>query len=399
MVKLPPCVIAIFGFVALACARGGQSVRDDTIARLKQAAGEVHYAKLTVADAEVDRGIYDPSVAYAPDGLTGWLTYSSVTGSGNLVHGKLALGQYVHTHLARTTDGGGHWAFVKVLNRSADGVLTMSDGTQLSGVWRYEVSSLVSDPTDPEASRRWKLFVHRYFWEPTRDRMFTHGWIALRTAAHPAGVWSEEVPLFGAGKSPLAPYHETRVDVNALDASLKNTVVYSEPGALADEGRLYVSLSALRPRLGVTGVRIIYHIILLASDDHGATWRFVSTLLDPEDAGRFGYDWFDGSSLTREHGQFFLFASPGTKDVMHDGTVAFAFESLAAGRLRRDANGRPILAAYFAPQPGIFSGPGAGQACYDEHNTRGGVIIPQFNLKAYPEVFQIYQTGRRLLDR
>ncbi len=179
--------------------------------------------------------------------------------------------------------------------------------------------------------------------------MFTHGWIALRTAADPAGDWSEEVPLFGAGKNPPAPYHKTRVDVNALDASLKDTVVYSEPGALVDEGRLYLSLSAVRPRLGFTGVSLSYRIILLASYDHGATWRLVRTLLDPEDAGRFGYDVFDGSSLARENGRFFLLVVPGNKDVMHDGTVAFEFESLATGRLRRDANGQPILAAYFAP--------------------------------------------------
>ena len=51
-------------------------------------------------------------------------------------------------------------------------------------------------------------------------------------------------------------------------------------------------------------------------------------------------------------------------------------------------------ASEFAPQPGIFSGPGAGQACYDEHNTKGGLLIPQFHLKAYPEVIQIFQTGR-----
>jgi len=99
-------------------------------------------AKLVVAGDAVDRGIYDPSIAYAPDGRTGWLAYSSVTGTGNLVRGRLALGQYVHTHLARTTDGGAHWEFVKVLNPSADGTLTMTDGTQLSGAWRYEVSSL-----------------------------------------------------------------------------------------------------------------------------------------------------------------------------------------------------------------------------------------------------------------
>ena len=65
--------------------------------------------------------------------------------------------------------------------------------------------------------------------------MVGYGWIALRTAADPAGEWSAEVPLFGAGKSPRALYDKTLIDLNALAPPLQNTVAYSEPGALATE--------------------------------------------------------------------------------------------------------------------------------------------------------------------
>jgi hypothetical protein len=74
----------------------------------------------------------------------------------------------------------------------------------------------------------------------------TYGCITLRTAADPAGAWSFAVPLFGADKSPLAPYHKILVDLNALDASLKNSIAYSEPGELAHDGRLYLSMTASR---------------------------------------------------------------------------------------------------------------------------------------------------------
>lgn len=342
----------------------------------------------------MEGGIYDPSVAYTPDGKVGWLAYSSVKGDYK------PIGQYVHTHLARSTDGGANWDFVKVLNTSTNGTLVMPDGKQLPGVWRYEVPTLVFDAADPDASRRWKLFVHYYFWNPKRNRMPEYGWIALRTAADPAGEWSADVPLFSAGKNPPAPCHKPRVDLNALDASLKNSIAYSEPGALAHDGLLYVSLSALQPRLGLGGIRVGHTIVLLASDDHGGSWRFVRKLLDNDDAGRFGADAFDGSSLAEDGGRFFLLASPmrrGRVPEVHHGTTAFEFESLAEGRLRRDTNGLPALATYFAPQPSLFSGPGAGQATYDAHNTRGGLLMPQFNLKAYPEVFQIFSTGRRIV--
>lgn len=380
-------VAVVVAFVLLARGRGSLV---GPLGALKQAAGDVHYTKLVPTGERLEGGIYDPSVAYTPDGSVGWLAYSSVKGDFK------PIGQYVHTHLARSTDGGAHWQFVKVLNASTDGTLTMADGKSLLGVWRYEVPSLVHDATDPDASRRWKLFAHYYFWSPKKDRMVAYGWIAMRTAADPAGDWSAEVPLFGAGRSPLAPYHKTLVDLNALDASLHNAVAYSEPGALAHDGRLYLSMTALKPKLplGVT-----HTIILLASDDHGKSWRFVSTLLTPDDAKGLGCEFFDGSSLAEDGGRFFLLAAPMVRNrfEVHHGTAAFEFASLAEGRLRRDAKQQPAISAYFAPQPGIFSLVGAGQATYDPRNTHGGLIMPQLNLKAYPEVFQLYQTGLRII--
>ncbi len=385
--------VVFFAFVFVSRALSDARFKSGPIGQLKQAAGDVHYAKLVPAGERLEGGLYDPSAAYTPDGRVGWLAYSSVKGDHK------PIGPYVHTHLARTTNGGARWEFVKVLNTSADATLTTDEGKQLSGAWRYEVPTLVFDSTDPDMTRRWKLFVHRYFWNAKHDRMVKFGWIALRTAADPAGEWSEEVPLFGAGNSPAAPWNKTRVDLNTLDLSLKNAAAYSEPGALTNDGRLYLSMSALLPRLGLTGISVGHTIILLASDDHGATWRFVRKLLDDTDASRLGCELFDGTSLAYEDGRFFLLASPGHRGAMHDGTAAFEFESLAEGRLRLGTNGLPAVAAYFAPQPGIFSGPGAGQATYDSRNTNGGLIMPQFNLRAYPEVFQIYQTGRRIVPK
>jgi hypothetical protein len=110
---------------------------------------------------------------------------------------------------------------------------------------------------------------------------------------------------------PPAPWNKTRVDLNTLDPSLKNAAAYSEPGALTNDGRLYLSMSALLPRLGLTGISVGHTIILLASDDHGATWRFVRKLLDDTDASRLGCELFDGTSLAHEDGRFFLLASPG----------------------------------------------------------------------------------------
>lgn len=39
---------------------------------------------------------------------------------------------------------------------------------------------------------------------------------------------------------------------------------------------------------------------------------------------------------------------------------------------------------------------GAGQSDFDEHNTYGGIIMPQMNMSAAPEVFQIFSTRERI---
>jgi hypothetical protein len=382
-------VVTVVAFALVTRARGSLS---GPLAELNRAAGDVHYTKLVPDGEQIAGGLYDPSLAYTIDGREGWLAYSSVEGD------QKPVGAYVHTHLARSRNVGARWQFIKVVNASHDDTLVLPDGKSLPGLWRYEVPTLVHDAADPEPSRRWKLFAHQYFWTPKQGRMVAYGWIALRTAADPAGEWSASVPLFGAGQSPAAPYDKTLVNVNALDASLRNAVAYSEPGALAHDGRLYLSLTALKPHLSLSGIGVEHVIVLLTSDDHGRSWRFTRTLLTPADAEALGCDYFDGSSLAEEAGRFFLLAAPMVqgKTEMHYGTAAFAFESLLEGRLKRDNNARPTVAAYFAPQPSLFSGPGAGQATYDSHNTSGGLLMPQFNLKAFPEVFQLYQTGRRL---
>ena len=77
--------------------------------------------------------------------------------------------------------------------------------------------------------------------------------------------------------------------------------------------------------------------------------------------------------------------------------MAFEFVSLEKGRLRRTANDRAGRRGLRRTQPSIFSGPGGGQGTYDAKNTVGGLMMPQFNLSTYPEVFQIFQTGRRIV--
>jgi hypothetical protein len=351
------------------------------------AVAQVTYPELTVSGELLANGIFDPSVEYDGAGTTGWLAYSSVYGD------VTPWGPHVETHLARSDDRGASWSFVQVVNPSTVGTLTLPGQADLDGVWNAEVASLVHDPDEP--GREWKVFAHRIFRKSEdgfvgEQNVPSHSWIALRSASDPAGPWSAERALLSSGPLPPAPYDTVEVAINALDPSLADLLVYSEPGAFYRDGVLYLSLTGLT----LDGPD---RIVLLASDDHGDSWRFVSSPLSNADAPALGWESFDGSAIAAEGGRVFLLVSPGTPSLLHDGTLVLEFEDLAAGRLVREG-GVPVLHKHVPLQPAFASERGAGQSDHHEHNTAGGLLMPQIKLPDFPRFFQIFETGERLVD-
>ncbi|HEV3332371.1 MAG TPA: hypothetical protein VG096_15380 [Bryobacteraceae bacterium] len=140
-------------------------------------------------------------------------------------------------------------------------------------------------------------------------------------------------------------------------------------------------------------------LILIVSKDEGRSWSLESTLATREDAQAFHYDYLDGSSLAEENGRIFLLAVPGGSSRMHDGTWIFEFDKFADGKLRRDSDGKLVVFKGIVPQAAILSGPGAGQSTYHRFNTSGGIIFPQFNQHAYPEIFQSFNTREGIEPR
>lgn len=346
------------------------------------------YEPLVVAgESTQGNGICNPSMAYTLDGKTGWLVYSAIRQGGKYLK-QVPIGPYCETHLAGTADGGKTWTFVQAINRSVDDMLKNYDGQKLPGVWRYDAPSLVHDPGDP--GREWKVFTHSYFWNLQNDRMPAYGWISMQTASDPAGEWTAPQPLFGSDLYPPKPYQFTRINVNALDKSLRGTLVYTEPGAYCFQryGTLYLSLTALI-RTGPEKV------VLLTSADHGNTWSFVSTLVTNADAAPLGYKRFDGSAITEQAGRVFFLVSPDNGTAEHFGTLVIEFDDLYTGRLQRGADGK-LLVQKHIHAPGD-SKADAGRSCYDEHNTHGGVLLPQVNTKNAPQIFQIWSTHQSLI--
>ena len=337
------------------------------------------YVKINIlGETNAPNGVYDPAIEYDSNGV-GWMAYSAVDAP-----------EYVHTHLARSIDNGKTWTHQMRINEAINDTITLDNGSSLQGVWRHEVPTLVHDANDQ--NREWKLFWHRYFTIApfeTEQRLFQYGWIAYRHPPDPLGPWSEEIALFGSGSFPLDPF-KTYIDLSGIHEDLSKFVVYSEPGSIVVDDKIYLSINGHY----IDNNENIGKTILIRSSDHGNSWEYVNTLLEPEDVIEYNGVFFTGSSIVEEKNRFFLFACPENpyKQFSHFGTCIFEFEDITNGTLRTDETGHTILHKYLPP--GKKSG---GQSDYDEQNTYGGIIMPQHNYSALPEFFQIYNTMEKII--
>ncbi len=380
-------IIAIVATLAIVLASGC----------LQKPVADGPYERIEIIGETAPAGIYDPSVEYGEDGI-GWMAYSAVTAGKNVC---------VATHLAKTTNHGKTWEFVSNINPCIDDSI-VEEGETIEGRWRYEVASILYDPDDP--GREWKLFSHRFITKPfygEDNRMFQYGWIAYKYASDPAGPWSEEIPLLGAGEFGVSNYN-VRVDLSSLNPDIRDFVYYSEPGSIVKDGIIYLSLEGSTFH-GTVVEEIVKEkwkerkVVLFSSHDHGETWEYVGTLTDADDAVGLGYIAFTASSLVEEKGRLFLFLSPSGKLAppfrddgrrgggrAHDGTFIFEFEDITRAKLKRDENRKLIVFKHIEPLIGT-----GGQSDYDEQNTYGGIVLPQENHRTAPYL-QIYSTKERI---
>ena len=193
---------------------------------------ELPYERIEIIGEPSPAGIYDPSVEYGEDGI-GWMAYSAIPWVGD--------NWCVETHLAKSNDHGKTWEFVSNVNPCfTDSIV--EGGKLIKGKWRYEVATILHDPDDP--GKEWKLFAHRFFIIPPDaddDRIFKHGWFAYKYATNPAGPWSEEIPLLGAGEFVTSNYN-VKINLNSLSPELKDIKFYTEMGSLYKDGVIYLSM-------------------------------------------------------------------------------------------------------------------------------------------------------------
>jgi hypothetical protein len=341
------------------------------------------YEKINVIGETSKFGMYDPSVEYDENGV-GWLAYTASEGD-NI--------QLMGTHLAKSTDHGKTWTFVGKANSDTRKTLVL-DGKETEVNYRQETASLLFDPFDPDLNRRWKLFTARGFIKiggKYSDTDWGAVHIVYRSASSPEQLYSsKEKYLFGSSACQM-PVCSAEYDLNNFNPDLRDTIFYEEPGSLARDDVLYLTLSAVTHKGQNT--------ILLSSDDHGETWKYIGTLTSGRDARSLGFNELTSSSLAEEGGKVFLLASPVKtvrfpRHLQYNGVYIFEFDDFSKGRLKRDGSGDLVVQKYI---PAIATrSVGGGQSEYHEQNTYGGVIMAQSDARAPFERFQIFNMRERI---
>ncbi|MEP6866585.1 MAG: hypothetical protein ABJE66_38575 [Deltaproteobacteria bacterium] len=333
-----------------------------------------HATEVTVAGDTPAMGIFDPSLVYPADASGGAMAYSAVPDQ-----------QTIRTHIAVSVDHGTTWTLVAEANTPEATTLTTTNMTECpggtcTGNLISEVSSLIYDADEPDAAKKWKLFAHRYLVGPNVALHYSYGTITLQTAAQPQGPWTAPQKLIG-WTSPSA-YSSTGAVVNAttLPGTTQDCLALTEPGAIWLPGAIDLAVGCAY----LDGATVKIRIELLRSTTHGASWASVGTLLRADDSACSEYPaGLNGADLYVENGTEYVVATP-SDSTGYRGCMVFAIDDPATGKVKRDGQGRAVVASELAASQ--FDG-----ACTFADGASGTMLDIGFFQTVRP--FRIYRPG------
>jgi hypothetical protein len=319
-----------------------------------------------------DHGIFDPSLTKDPSSQRIWMSYSEVND-----YAYNALNHAINTRLAYSDNHGEDWTDSGTVINQSDPLGPVAPDNFKN--WAYEVSSICYDPGAPIAER-WKLMFHRYLCYNS-DRLFQFGWIGIRTASSPDGVWSAERKLFSGSLydnvvDPILGAPEVKLD--KLHTDLNGCLAFSEPGLLATDTALYCTM------LGAEGSSTSGRIILLKYPHSAGVWGYCGTfILNCTDGPLLGYDGFSAPSLFKKDNKYYLMVTPQKAD-KYLGTFIFEITDLDNAVIKRNS-GVPVIVKSITGRPGGHN----GAAGYIPESYASGIIYSDVMIVA-PLDFRIY---------
>jgi hypothetical protein len=318
-------------------------------------------------DVGSTRGVFDPSVVYPAGAPGGAMAYSSVPNQ-----------HAIRTRIALSPDAGATWTFVAEANTPEAAIVTTTDlaacpGGTCIGSMISEVTSLIIDPDDPDANRRWKLFAHRYLAEDDDTLHYRFGTITLQTAPAPEGPWTEPVKLLGWDSPSNVSSDGVAQNVSDLPETA-DCLLLTEPGALWRDAAGGSVIDLALGCVYLDGTSPLIRVVLLRSDDHAASWEFVSNLVYGEDVLCLENDPLaqaNAAELFVSGGEQYVMVATAHAGQVYSGCMVFPVDDPDAGEIRRDAQGRSVPVRSLVPQPARF----AGACAYAEGATAMGYAM------------------------
>ncbi len=327
------------------------------------------YTQVNIAEPNTANGdVADPSLLHANNGAI-WLVYSggNITASGQQIPNA--------TRLAHSDDGGNSYVFDKELGTPSVNPVTVSGtacGSSCIGFWQYRTPWLIEDSNDPDATHRFKLFAHKYFFKTSSQTAYYEvGAIVMWTAATPDGTWSQERALLGWGDS--SPAFNALRTIGSLDPSLTDCLWVSSGSASIYNNAIDFALTCVN-----TIDPTLRKIVLLRSTDHANNFTYVATLLKPTDALNYNAIYFDAPTLLSiANSAPVLIASPTDINDNALGCVVFPIASEETGKLFTE-NDTPLKIHNL-----LSKGDAGGGCTWDRGITAKGILMGDHSGSAY----------------
>ena len=347
--------------------------------------------RFNIKGLQTNLGVLDPTLAFNGDASYGVMAFTNVLdpleGTGD---------SRARIDLASTYTQGDKWVYQgPVFDGRTDQLLVNGAADKpVTGVWRYEMPTLVYTPGDAKAP--WKIYAYRYFWANDIALARRTGVIVYKTTTDPRQGWGAEKWLFSANQNnPPDPYNKlVLMHLNTLDSSLNDVVAYGDPGAFFQGGTLYLTFSAYTRFNTQSPDRIV----MVASNDFGQSWYYIGNVLTQGDLDKMdNFSRMHGAQIIPYKGTAHLLVALGDKLSDGKGTYVMKFDDIARGLLMRDSDGRPQILNDFELSAETLTAYGGGQADYDPAN-HDGLLISGMNRQLPDQPFYIRTYGHKILD-
>lgn len=326
------------------------------------------------------RGYGDPSMEYDPATGDIWMAYSwldvMVTSPGP----PPVLDFGVRTHLAKSTDDGQTWTFVREINDTS--LITHPD-TAASGFLIHEV------PTIAKTASGWEALWLTYF-DPqggvqgVGNSDFEYN---KSTATDPDSLGDTVVPWVRG--SITSPSFGAMHNFSAIP-ELSDCIAFTEPALLTHGGETYMATNCVIFSGGVRQPQL-ERLVLLR--ENGGGYDYIGELLDYDDAVDNGGERIEQADLVvAQNGAVLLVGTPiQVTTPNHLGCTVFEVTDLDTASVRRDANGDAVKMMQITGDDPIL---GPGLCTYDSESDTGVVMVLHDQDPPTEVVFSMRATGQ-----